>query len=183
VPRGLIRKWRHEPATLTEAERALVEQHPVVGEELAGFVAHLKDVGRIIRWHHERFDGRGYPDRLAGEAIPWPARLLAVAVAYAESPGSASAASENIKLGSGWNFDPEAVRVFLRALPAAAVPRREREVLLSELHPGMVVARGIYTATGMLLIPEGQQLTDTYIDKLRNHHRVQPINQTLLVYG
>lgn len=183
VPRTLIRKWQHEPATLTEAEKAVIEHHPVIGEELVEFVAHLKDVGRIIRAHHEQFDGRGYPDRLSGDQIPWSARLLAVAVGYAESQGSATDAADKLKYGSGWKFDPEAVRVFLRALPAATVPRKEREVLLAELHPGMIVARGIYTAGGMLLIPEGQQLTDTYIDKLRNHHRIQPINQTLLVYG
>lgn len=183
VPRGLIRKWQHEPATLTEAEKTLIEHHPVIGEELAGFVAHLKDVRRIIREHHEQFDGRGYPDRLSGDQIHWSSRLLAVAVGYAESQGSNTDAVDKLKYGSGWKFDPEAVRVFLRALPSATVPRKEREVLLAELHPGMVVARGIYTAGGILLIPEGQQLTDTYIDKLRNHHRIQPINQTLLVYG
>jgi response regulator RpfG family c-di-GMP phosphodiesterase len=183
VPRGLIRKWQHEPATLADAERVLMEQHPAMGEELADFVANLKDVGRIIRGHHEQFDGRGYPDRLAGDQIPWLARLLAVAVGYAECQGSSADASERVRLGSGWRFDPEAVRVFLRALPSATIPRKEREVLLSELHPGMIVARGIYTASGLLLIPEGQQLTETYIDKLRNHHRIQPINQTLLVYG
>jgi hypothetical protein len=52
VPRGLIRKWQHEPATLADAERVLMEQHPAMGEELADFVANLKDVGRIIRGHH-----------------------------------------------------------------------------------------------------------------------------------
>jgi len=63
----------------------VIEQHPVLGEELAGFVHPLKDVVWFIRAHHERFDGRGYPDGLAGDQIPWLGRLLAVAVAYAES--------------------------------------------------------------------------------------------------
>jgi hypothetical protein len=62
------------------------------------------------------------------------------------------------------------------------VPRRQREVLLTELSPGMVLAKGIYTNTGMLLIPGGQKLTETYIDKIINHHRISPISQSLLVY-
>ena len=183
VPRQLIRKWQNETNTLTDAERALIEQHPVIAQELTGFVDHLQGVGLTIRAHHERFDGRGYPDRLQGDQIPWLARLLAIAVAYTESNQAPGATIDNIKLSSGFAFDPEAVRAFLRAIPAAAVPRKQREVLLAELHPGMVVAKGIYTANGLLLIPEGQQLTETYIDKLRNHNRIQPINQALLVYG
>jgi hypothetical protein len=67
-------------------------------------------------------------------------------------------------------------------LPRAVVPHKEREVLLSELRPGMVMAKGIYTANGMLLIPEGQVLSELYIDKLNNHNRVSAIVQALLVY-
>ncbi|MCL5097843.1 MAG: two-component system response regulator, partial [Candidatus Omnitrophica bacterium] len=83
---------------------------------------------------------------------------------------------------SGIAFDPDAVRAFLRSLPQAMVTRRQQEVLLCELRPGMVLAKEIYTANGMLLIPEGQVLNDLFIDKLRNHNRLIPITQSLLVY-
>ena len=108
--------------------------------------------------------------------------VLAVVVAYASSPLNSSNAVEKIKLGAGSRFDPEAVRVFLRALTVAPVSRKEREVMLGDLRPGMILARGIYTANGLLLVPEGQQLNATYIEKLFNHNRVQPIAQSLLVY-
>lgn len=182
VPRHLIRKWQQEPTELQEAERALIEHHPVLGQELAGFVHHLEGVGAIIRSHHERFDGQGYPDRLSGQSIPWLARLLAVAVSFAESQFEQDEAIQSIRLDSGTAFDPEAVRAFVRGIPRASVPRKEREVMLSELSPGMVLAKGIYTANGLLLIPEGQQLSATYIDKLLNHNRINPINQSLVVY-
>jgi response regulator RpfG family c-di-GMP phosphodiesterase len=182
VPRHLIRQWEQAPESLKEAERALIEQHPVLGQELAGFVHHLKGVGTTIRAHHERFDGKGYPDRLSGENIPWLARLLAVAVAYAESNLDSQATVQSLQKDAGSAFDPEAVRVFLQSLPQAAVPRKQREVSLSELTPGMVLAKGIYTANGMLLVPDGQRLNETFIDKLRNHHRINPISQSLLVY-
>jgi response regulator RpfG family c-di-GMP phosphodiesterase len=182
VPRDLIRRWYETPDSLTSAEAEVVKQHPALGEELIAFVHHLESVGKIIRAHHERFDGTGYPDGLKGEEIPWLARLLAVAVAYAENRRLGPDAVEGIRLASGTAFDPEAVRALLRSLPHAKMPRREKEVLLSELKPGMVLAKGIYTANGMLLIPDGQQLTETYIDKLRNRNRISPITQSLFVY-
>ena len=159
-----------------------MEQHPILGQELAAFADHLCDVGSVIRAHHERFDGQGYPDKLREEQIPWLARLLAVAVAYAESHQDTETTVERIKLGKGTVFDPEAVKAFLRCLPKATVPRRQREIPLDQLRPGMVLARGIYSSSGMLLIADGQRLTDTYIDKINNHHRVTPIAQSLLVY-
>jgi response regulator RpfG family c-di-GMP phosphodiesterase len=182
VPRQLIRRWEMSPRTLNGAELAVIHQHPVLGQELVGFSHHLEGVGAMIRTHHERFDGTGYPDRLIGESVPWLARLLGVAVAFAESAHDLATTTEIIRSGSGTAFDPEAVRLFLRSLPKASVPRRQREVLLSELQPGMVLAKGIYTANGILLIPDGQRLNETYIDKLRNHNRISPISQSLLVY-
>lgn len=182
VPRHLIRKWQSEPHSLDDAERLLIQHHPILGQELAGFVHHLEGVGKVIRAHHERFDGQGYPDSLVSSNIPWLARLLSVAVAFAESTQEQEDAIQAIRLDSGTAFDPEAIRVFVRAIPKAAVPRKEREILLSELTPGMVLAKGIYTSNGLLLIPEGQQLSAPYIDKLLNHNRINPINQSLVVY-
>jgi response regulator RpfG family c-di-GMP phosphodiesterase len=182
VPRQLIRRWETDPDGISPAERALVQHHPVLGEELARFADNLKEVGPTIRAQHERFDGGGYPDGLRGENIPWLARLLAVAVAYAESNLDAKQSAEMISRSSCSALDPEAVRAFLRSLPKAVVPGKQKEVLLSELRPGMILAQGIYTANGVLLMPDGQRLSSTYIDKLLNHNRINPISQSLLVY-
>jgi response regulator RpfG family c-di-GMP phosphodiesterase len=182
IPRQIIRRWQDEPDSLSSAERAVIEQHPILGQELSGFTSELVKVGEVIRAHHERFDGKGYPDQLVGENIPWLARLLAVAVAYASSPLAHLDAVEKIKLGADTQFDPEAVRAFLRALTVTSIPRKEREIGLPELRPGMVLARGIYTNNGLLLVPEGQRLNATFIEKLLNHNRIQPITQSLIVY-
>ncbi len=182
VPRQLIKRWEQRPEQLSNAERALIHHHPVLGEELARFVHNLGGVGRVIRAQHERWDGSGYPDGLQGENIPWLGRLLAVAVAFAESDPDPKFATEYISRGSGSEFDPAAVRAFLGSLPKAVVPGKQREVLLTDLRPGMVLAQGVYTETGILLMPDGQRLTSTYIDKLLNHNRINPISQSLLVY-
>jgi response regulator RpfG family c-di-GMP phosphodiesterase len=181
--RGLIRKWMQHPDTLSPAEQAIIEQHPILGEELVDFAANLKHVGRVIRGHHEQFDGRGYPDRLAGKEIPWLARVLAVAVAYAEHQAPHAVAVEMLTLGSGWRFDPEAVQVLLRALPHASLPRQEREIGLSELKPGMTLAAGVKTRSGMLLVPEGQVLSEAHVEAINNHHRMQTLPSALLVYA
>ena len=181
IPRRLIRLWQDSPETLNPAELALVKQHPIMGQELAGFVHHLSEVGLIIRSHHERFDGTGYPDRRPGEHIPWLGRLLAVAATYAENSSHGRDALAFVQRGSGTAFDPEAVRALTRFRPPS-MSRMEREVRMAELRSGMVLAKGIHTANGLLLIPEGQVLNEPYIDKLRNHNRVNPIKDSLLIY-
>ena len=182
VPRSLIRRWQEKPESLDPAETALIEQHPILGQELATFDRGMEQVGLLVRAHHERYDGGGYPDRLAGDKIPWLARLLAVAVAYASNYHTREGAEEGIKHGSGVAFDPNAVRALMKALAREPLPRREKIVALSELRPGMVLARGIYAANGFLIAPEGQPLNAAAIEKLLNHHRVQPIAQSLLVF-
>jgi len=182
IPRQIIRRWQQDPLSLPDAERALIEQHPILGQELAAFVSQLDQVGHIIRGHHERFDGQGYPDQRIGENIPWLARLLAVPAAFAAFNISDDEAVERIKAGADNAFDREAVKFFLQARAIANVPRRERQIMLKELRPGMVLASGIYTPNGLLLVPEGKTLNATYIEKVLNYHRFQPIVQTLTVY-
>ncbi len=182
VPRQIIRHWQESPHTLSQAEKVLIEQHPILGQELTAFGSNLENVGKIIRAHHENFDGSGYPDQLSDQNIPWLARLLAVAVAFVSSPFTDAEAIEKLKEGSGTAFDPEAVRIFLRAHTVAVVPRKERHVSLSDLRPGMVLAKGIHTYNGLLLVSQGQQLNATYIEKVLNHNRIQPITDTVVVY-
>jgi len=182
VPRPTIKRWLEAPDDLTSAEETTVRRHPILGETLAGSICHLPQVGPTIRAHHEYFDGTGYPDRLRGNAIPWVARLLAVAVAHAHCGLEPGPAAQMILRRTGSAFDPEAAAILLRVLPKAAATTRQREVQLSELAPGMVLAQGIVADDGVLLIPDGECLTRTYIDKLLNYHRLHPIAQSLLVY-
>jgi putative nucleotidyltransferase with HDIG domain len=78
LPAGLLEK----PGALTLAERRQMEDHSVIGERILANVDSYSDIASIVRHHHERVDGAGYPDGLAGEAIPLLARIVAVADAY-----------------------------------------------------------------------------------------------------
>jgi response regulator RpfG family c-di-GMP phosphodiesterase len=183
MPREMMRAFRSKPDQLTERERGMLHSHPIYGQTLAALVDPRHEVGEVVRAHHERYDGRGYPDGLAGEAIPWPARCLAVAVAFVESGLSKTAAIDAVLARSGSEFDPEAVRLFLKVSNLVQLPKRVREIMLHELEPGMVLANGIYSPHGLLLIGEGQALSPGTIAKIRSHNQVTPISQRLLVYS
>jgi putative nucleotidyltransferase with HDIG domain len=78
LPAGLLEK----PGALSLDERRQMEQHPVIGERILRNVADYEEIAAIVRHHHERIDGNGYPDRLEGDEIPLLARIIAVADAY-----------------------------------------------------------------------------------------------------
>jgi ribonuclease P protein subunit RPR2 len=120
VPDAILFK----PGPLTAAERLVMQQHPVTGTEIVRDIEFLGAAREVIRSHHERWDGTGYPDGLAAQAIPVAARLFAVADVldalttrrpYRE-PSSISEARAIIDAASGTQFDPE-VLVAFRALP------------------------------------------------------------------
>ena len=78
IPDGVLQKAGH----LTEEDWGLIRTHPVVGAEVVSHIPALRPLAPVIRAHHERWDGQGYPNRLKGEAIPLGARILAVVDAY-----------------------------------------------------------------------------------------------------
>jgi ribonuclease P protein subunit RPR2 len=105
---------------LTEDERALIAQHPVTGAEILRDVTFLGDGIDVVRHHHERWDGGGYPDGLAGEAIPLPARVFAVADTldaltsdrpYRDAVGW-DVAREIVHDAAGTQFDPAVVAAY-----------------------------------------------------------------------
>ncbi len=111
-----------KPARLTDEEFEEIKKHPVIGDSIVEPLGSYPNERLIIRHHHERFDGRGYPDGLAGEEIPLTARILAVADTYDSMTTTRpyrkglphQVAIEEIKRCSGTQFDPEVARAFLK---------------------------------------------------------------------
>ena len=113
-----------KPGKLTDEEFDLVKLHPAKGEEILKPISQLQNILPIIRSHHERIDGKGYPDGLKGDKIHPLARIICVADSfdsmtserpYRPSPGIEYAISE-IKRCSGTQFDTQAAEAFLRVL-------------------------------------------------------------------
>ncbi len=120
VSEGILNK----PGKLTRREFDSIKDHPIVGATLVSQVRGFKQVMPIIRHHHERFDGNGYPDSLAGEEIPLEARILSVVDvfdamthqrSYRKALSKAEAMAE-LERGAGTQFDPAAVKAFLALL-------------------------------------------------------------------
>jgi putative nucleotidyltransferase with HDIG domain len=112
----------HKPEPLSDAERALIAQHPVIGVQIVDGIEFLAEAVDIVRSHHERWDGNGYPDGLAGEDIPLAARVFAVADVLDalttkrpyRDPSSITDAREMINAESGKHFDPQVIEAFNR---------------------------------------------------------------------
>jgi putative nucleotidyltransferase with HDIG domain len=118
VPESILLK----KGKLTDEEFAQIKTHPVKGESIVNQVVELKNVAFIVRAHHERYDGRGYPDGLAKQSIPLGARIMAVADSYDAMTSnrpyrnslSHNTAVKEIVKNSGTQFDPEVVEHFLK---------------------------------------------------------------------
>lgn len=108
---------------LTSEERALMREHTLIGADILGHIEQMKEIRDIMRSHHEKWDGSGYPDGLKGEAIPFYARVISVADAFdaitTDRPYHKAAdlttAVEEIKKFSNREFDPVVVEAFLKA--------------------------------------------------------------------
>ena len=131
VPDAILFK----PGRLTNAERLIIEQHPITGSEIVRDIEFLGAARDVIRHHHERWDGTGYPDQLAGEAIPISARIFAVADTldalttnrpYRRASTIAQARSIILQ-GDGTHFDPRVIEAF-RRLPDEEIERIRLEI-------------------------------------------------------
>jgi putative nucleotidyltransferase with HDIG domain len=140
VPTEVLNK----AGALTEEEWAMMKRHPEAGLELVADIDFPGDVRAVIRNHHERWDGTGYPDGLAGEEIPFAARILCVADvydalttarSYRESMSHSGAAAE--MRSSPGQFDPELLEAFLSWAESAEVrprPTPQRNVVFTMDH-------------------------------------------------
>jgi len=122
---GIADRILNKPASLTPEEYELIKRHPIIGESIVSELGLNAEQRAIIRHHHERWDGKGYPDGLAGEEVPLLARIVAVADAFdsmtslrAYRAGMRDAdAIEELRSNLGRQFDPRVVAAFLQGLP------------------------------------------------------------------
>lgn len=176
---------------LSEEEQALYRKHAAMGEQALMALDDMQPVAALIRSHHERHDGKGFPDALAGDAIPLGARILAVADAYDELAaghlGSNGLDAEKTRFmigrGRGAIYHPEVVDVFLQmlleAMPTAEAP--PMPLPTSDLQPGMVLARGLVSADGVMLLAAGHPLTADLIQRIRQYELRDRLKLVLLV--
>jgi two-component system cell cycle response regulator len=111
----------HKPGSLNDADWEFIRQHTIIGERIVGAAEALRPVGRVVRASHERWDGRGYPDGLAGDDIPIGARIVFACDAWDamtcdrgyRSALSAEVAAEELRANAGTQFDRNVVAALL----------------------------------------------------------------------
>lgn len=120
VPLDIITK----PGRLTEAEYDLIKEHPEKGYQLVEDMEFFREFLPVIRYHHERYDGKGYPSGLSGDSIPYHARIMAITDSFdamiSDRPYhkamSLEDAVQELQRCSGTQFDPKLVKVFIEAI-------------------------------------------------------------------
>ncbi len=128
LPERLLTK----PGPLTEEEFYVVRMHPVISAEIVACVPESHQIVEVVRHHHERYDGGGYPSKLRGDQIPLASRILSVADAYSSmirdrsyAAGKTIAeAAEELERYSGIQFDPNVVSVFLHQVRGEQTARK-----------------------------------------------------------
>ncbi|MEQ1821351.1 MAG: diguanylate cyclase [Fimbriimonadaceae bacterium] len=132
IPDEILRK----PGHLSDEEYDVMKQHPVVGAMIVSSMPGMSDILPGVKYHHERWDGKGYPEGLAGENIPMLGRLLAVPDTFSAMTTdrpyrkgmSQGVALAKIKEGAGTQFDPTIVEAFSRALAKRVQPEESESV-------------------------------------------------------
>lgn len=164
--------------------------HPVLGEQALLASDDMQGVAPVIRSHHERWDGQGFPDGLRGNAIPLGARILAVADAYEDLRSgqidgkalSAVDARRKVIAGSGSQFDPSVVDAFASLFSAPPKPTVATQGLrTADLRAGQILAQDFVSPEGVLLLSAGHQLNDELISRIQYFERKYDLTLTLAV--
>ncbi len=186
---GLKDEILAKPVTqMTGDELGQYRKHAAKGEQSLMALEELRGAARLVRAHHERFDGTGFPDGLAGEAIPLGARILALANDYDGlqigiiSPRRLypDDAAKLIVESSGKRYDPRVVEAFRQWRSGVEEPQGEPEVALGGLKPGMILARDLVSRDGVLLLAADHVLDDMLIRQIREYAATEGLHQLTL---
>jgi response regulator RpfG family c-di-GMP phosphodiesterase len=162
-------------ARLDADELAQYRQHPLHGEQSLMALEDMQHVAMLIHSHHERYDGRGYPDGKSGQEIPIGARILAVVDTYDElqdghlggAQPTAKQARTLLQQGRATQFDPEVLEVFLQLTQESQRKESAAFICASEdLEPDMVLASDLISPQGVLLLTSGHRLTASLIRRI-----------------
>ena len=163
---------------MSRGELIIYKQHTLLGESALMAFDPIQQAALIVRSHHERYDGRGFPNKLTGELIPLGARIIAVANDYdnlllpnnfmGEAMSDQQAYQVIIK-ESGKRYDPEVVTAFDYVYDSIlAIHAKDMQITLpvNQLKPGMQLCNDLINHHGIVMLAAGRTLTEGLIEKL-----------------
>ena len=180
-------------ASLSRDERLRYEQHPVRAQRVLMAMEALNNAGVIIRAHHERYDGKGYPDKLFGDRIPVGARVLAVANDFdsliigmlLDTPLSRAEAREYLEENKGSRYDAAIVDIYqqiLDEMPDNAPIGGEVRLFAKDLRAGMVLSKDLVNSEGLLLLTKDHVLSESMIKKITTFEAEEHNSYVVSVY-
>lgn len=167
--------------------------HTVRGQTALDAIEDLRPAGLLIRHHHERYDGSGYPDGLAGEEIPYGARIIAMADFVDRTMGefvgdnAIDMTLQKVEQELGSGLDPSLHAVVsepVREIYGGFMNRKdtlELELNPKDLKSGMLLARDVRSGTGLMLLSKGTILDDSNVFALRRYYQIDPFRKGVFV--
>ena len=165
--------------TQTDEQKEIYKQHCTNGQAILMSLGPLQSAANIIRSHHERIDGTGYPDGLKGDQISIGAKILSVANEFDDLLSGAllgtamdqASAIQFLTSNIGRRFDAQVVKAFVSVQENRAPADAISKVLIlavEDLLPGMMLAEDVYLRENVLMLRSGQQLTENFIEKFKS---------------
>lgn len=180
-------------ADLDKKEIREYQSHAIRGQSAIDHVPALRDIGLLIRHHHEHFNGHGFPDKLKGEEIPLGSRLICIADMFermlSQFPESDAVASALEELKSQWGktLDP-ALRIPFEEVAPTVFKQLDisAEVLMARVSPkeleiGMLLKHDLYSGTGVLLLKKGTVFNEAGIDAVKRCLTIDPFEREIEV--
>ncbi len=177
-------KWEdflHHPFDQKTEDLEYLHNVPIYAQLQATTLEGFDAVHKTIRAIYEKWDGTGYPDALKGEQIPVPARYLMIIVAYVQSLRTTRETIDYIKSQKGYAFHPESTEQFLETCTSLSHAKKTREIMISQLQPGMVIYEDLKYPSGATLMPRGSTLNAATIQILQSSEFIENSKPALLI--
>jgi len=186
IPKSILDKRRTE---MVNGEQQLYQSHAAMGARIIGEIEIMKPVALLVGMHHEQYNGKGFPDGVAGEDIPIGAQLISAASIYDNMLHRGKIAlnhiTEHLQRTRGYQLSPEVVALLIE-INVAQQHEQARKVheerILDDLKPGMVLAANVYMKTGAFVMSADTDLDDYLIDKLNHYHSIGAISDKVLIH-
>ncbi len=191
IPSKILQK---DPAQLTAPEKILINEHPVIGEGILQPIVKLENARKIIRYHHENFNGSGWPDRISGSTIPMGSRIISVAdfydkILYLPSTSSIAARREfaltHLENNSGKLYDPSVVNIFIEFLDVKDMVDseiKEVPVPVTKIKDGMVLSQDLYTSKDFLVLTKDTRIGTKELERISQFNNISPILEPAYIY-
>jgi putative nucleotidyltransferase with HDIG domain len=185
IPKTILNKRRTE---MVDDERQLYQSHASIGARIIGEIEIMKPAALLVGMHHEQYNGKGFPDRLAGNEIPIGAQLISAASIYDNMVHKGNIdldeIPEHLNRIRGYQLSPEIVEMLMkinvvRRHERAGKTEEERD--LDALTPGMTLAANVHMKTGAFVMAADTRLSAYHIDKLKHYHTIGTISDKVLI--